>query len=221
MTQKDYSDIDKNAKIIWDYMLMHHTLVKADVIFILGNRTTAVPKYAATLYHKGLAPYVICSGGHGKGARYDTTEAEMFRDILVEHGVPEEKIILETHATNTGQNVALTEALLREKGFDFRRFILVQKPHMERRSYATFMKQWKGEIEDVRVSSPQLTYEAWCLLGTQEDKDGFIHTMVGDLRRIMEYPKLGHQIPQEVPQEVVKACERLREAGYIRYYTVV
>lgn len=215
------SQVDIYAKIIWDYMLMHHTLKKADAIFILGSRTNIVAQYAATLYHKGYAPYLICSGGFGKGiTKYTRPEAEVFAEILINVGVPAEKIIQESHATNTGENVTFTEALLKEKGYNFRAFILVQKPHMERRTYATFMKQWKGEIDEVLVTSPQVSYEEFSNLGTQEDKDGFIHTMVGDLRRIQEYPRLGYQIPQDIPEEVLEACEKLREFGYTRYYEI-
>ncbi len=38
------------AQKIWDYMLMHHVLKKADVIFVLGNRDTRVAECAAQLY---------------------------------------------------------------------------------------------------------------------------------------------------------------------------
>ncbi len=215
---KDYSSIDTYAKIIWDYMLMHHTLKKADVIFILGSRTNTVPEYVATLYHNGYAPNVICSGGFGKGiTKYTRPEAEVFAEILILNGVPKDKIIIEPHATSTGENVTFTEKLLNERGFNFRSVILVQKPYMERRSYATFMKQWKGEVDEVMVTSPQMSYKEFANEGTDEDKDGFIHTMVGDLRRIQEYPRLGYQIPQDIPTPVLDACEKLRDLGYTRY----
>jgi hypothetical protein len=41
--------------------------------------------------------------------------------------------------------------------------ILVQKPYMERRTYATFAKQWKvnGEAIDIKVTSPQLSLKEY------------------------------------------------------------
>jgi uncharacterized SAM-binding protein YcdF (DUF218 family) len=202
-------------------MHMHHTLTKADAIFILGSRTNVVAEYAAELYHKGLAPYVICSGGFGKDAPQDALpEAEVFAEILVNAGVPEDRIIKEPNATNTGENISFTEKLLQELGYEFHSFILVQKPYMERRTYATFMKQWQGKVTDVMVTSPQVTYEEFIQDKNQEDRDSFYHLMVGDLRRIQEYPRLGFQIEQDIPQEVLDACEKLREAGYTRYYEI-
>ncbi len=41
--------------------------------------------------------------------------------------------------------------------------------------------------------------------------------MVGDLQRIKEYPKLGFQIVQEIPDEVWNAYEKLVAAGYNKH----
>ena len=57
-------------------------------------------------------------------------------------GVAREHILIENRSTNTGENVLFTRRLLAERGLDPARFIVVQKPYMERRSYATFRKVW-------------------------------------------------------------------------------
>jgi hypothetical protein len=44
-----------------------------------------------------------------------------------------------------------------------------------------------------------------------------IHIMVGDLQRIIEYPKLGFMIPQVVPDHVRAAYETLVTAGFTRH----
>ena len=49
---------------------------------------------------------------------------------------------MENKATNTGENIANSRALLAANGITPASLIVVQKPFMERRSYATFMKQW-------------------------------------------------------------------------------
>ena len=56
--------------------------------------------------------------------------------------VPKEKVFVENKATNTGENIANSRALLAANGITPASLIVVQKPFMERRSYATFMKQW-------------------------------------------------------------------------------
>ncbi|MBP9759951.1 MAG: hypothetical protein KBD24_01125 [Candidatus Pacebacteria bacterium] len=55
-------DTDSAAQTIWDYMLLHHPLKKADVLMVLGNRDTRVAEYTAQLYHAGWAPVILCAG---------------------------------------------------------------------------------------------------------------------------------------------------------------
>ncbi|MCA9351267.1 YdcF family protein [Patescibacteria group bacterium] len=207
-------DVDHYAKIIWDYMLLHHKLEKVDAIFALGSTDLRTPKRAAELYHQGFAPYVICSGGVGKIKDFDLSEAEKFRDILVRKGVPEDKIILEKKASNTGENITFTKELLKNLNFDFNSFILVQKPYMERRTYATFKKQWPEPR--IFVTSPAISYEDYSQ--DRSFKEKFTNLMVGDLQRIVEYPKLGFQIEQDVPDEVLDAWQKLVDMGYTKYF---
>lgn len=41
-----------------------------------------------------------------------------------------------------------------------------------------------------------------------------MNVMVGDLQRIIEYPKLGYQIAQEVTEPVLNAMKTLITAGF-------
>ncbi|CAN5328484.1 YdcF family protein [soil metagenome] len=211
-------DIDKNAKIIWNYMLMHTPLQKADAIFVLCSHDTRVANRAAELFNNGYAPLVIVSGGAGKLTEdiFDKPEAQVFKDILVRNGVPEDKIIVEPDASNTGENVRFTYALLQQLGKTLPSFILVQKPYMERRTYATFKKQWPDVTTKITVTSPVMSYEDY-MNSSSVDKDFVISVMVGDLQRIREYPKLGYQIEQEMPDGVWQAYETLVAAGYNKY----
>jgi uncharacterized SAM-binding protein YcdF (DUF218 family) len=195
-------------KKIWDYMLMHHEIKPMDAILVLGSYDTRVADRAADLFLQGFGAYVICSGW--KTSDYPKSEAEVFADILMAEGVPRDKIILETEARNTGENMSLTKKLLEAKNLHFNTFLLVQKPYMERRTYATFKKQWPGP--ECIVTSPLLTYEEY--MKDEDFKKRSIKSMVGDLVRIKEYPKLGFQIEQEIPDEVWRAGEELERLGY-------
>lgn len=202
------------AKTIWDYMLMHHELRPMDAIFALGSNDTRVADRAADLYLAGLGKYVICAGGNGKASDFSRPEAEIFGEIVAKRGVPEDKIILEPNSVNTGENVIFVKKLLAERKLNLKSFILVQKPYMERRTYATFRKQWPEA--DCVVTSPPISYEEY---GKDETfKNRFINVMVGDLQRIKEYPKLGFQIEQEIPDDVWQAWEELIKMGYTKYY---
>ncbi len=205
--------LDILAKTIWNYMLMHQDLKPADAIFALGSNDTRVAERAADLYLAGLGKYVICAGGNGKASELSRPEAEVFGDIAVKKGVPKEKVILEPNSTNTGENVQFVKRLLQEKGLNFKSFILIQKPYMERRTYATFRKQW-SEVE-CQVTSPQISYEGYAK--DKDSKNRFINVMVGDLERIREYPKMGFQIQQDIPENVWGAWEELINMGYTKY----
>ena len=206
--------IDKNAKIIWEYMLMHQPLKKADCIFVLGSSNVRVAEYASELFLKRYAPFIILSGGIGArktGHRLPKAEAEVFADIAVAKGVPKDKIVIENAATNTGDNIRYTKKLLSELRLEFQSFILVQKPYMERRTCTAFRAFW-SEKECI-VTSPQILYEEYPVI-SNVSKEHLINMLVGDLQRIKEYPKKGWQIPQEIPDDVWQAYEYLVERGY-------
>ena len=82
---------------------------------------------------------------------------------------------------------------------------------MERRTYATG-KVWWPDIELI-VSSPPLSIEDYPNASNSHDEH-WIHSMVGDLQRIKEYPTQGFQIEQEIPEKVWDAYEFLISAGY-------
>ena len=58
----------------------------------------------------------IVSGGMGKGET--VTEALAMRDWLMQHGIPEERIIMEPEATSTEENLRYSFALIRDRGDD-------------------------------------------------------------------------------------------------------
>lgn len=200
------------AKKIWDYHQVGHTLVPSQCILTLGSHDTRVAERAADLYHQGWAPLLIFSGGLGRLTEnmWSETEADLFARIAIERGVPADAILVENRSTNTGENVQLVRQLLREKGLDPQTFILVQKPYMERRTLATFAKNWPGR--QFVVTSPQLGFEAYPTAEIPVEQ--VINIMVGDLQRIKVYPEKGFQIYQEIPADVWQAFERLVALGF-------
>jgi uncharacterized SAM-binding protein YcdF (DUF218 family) len=204
---------------IWDYHHLDHQLSPSDAILVLCSHDTAVAACGAELFLQGWAPLLIFAGGLGAITRrlWREPEADQFARIAVEMGVPEDRILIENRSTNTGENVLFTKRLLAEKGLDPQTFIVVQKPYMERRSYATFSKVWPEKR--VRVTSPRLSLDEYlraCSHGALSQAD-VISIMVGDLQRIRVYPDKGFQIPQEIPDDVWRAYEELVEAGYDKY----
>src|SRR5215467_15711993 len=199
--------IDELARKIWDYHHLNHTLEKSDVILTLGSNDLRVAEYAAELYLQGWAPLLVFSGNVGAltRERFDRPEAAAFAEIALRRGVPEGAMLIEAESTNTGENVVFSRRLLESKGVDANSLILVQKPYMERRAYATFMNFWPGRR--VIVASPPIPFSEY---PTEElPKDLVINIMVGDLQRIRIYPSHGFQIEQEIPDDIWRSYERL------------
>jgi uncharacterized SAM-binding protein YcdF (DUF218 family) len=198
---------------------MDHQLAAADAILVLCSHDTIVAKRGADLYLEGWAPLLIFAGGLGSITRHlwHEPEADLFARIAVEKGVPREKILIENRSTNTGENVRFAKELLAHRGLDPRTFIVVQKPYMERRSYATFRKVWPEK--DVIVTSPQLSMDEYLARYSHDtlSADDVISIMVGDLQRIRLYPAMGFQIHQEIPDDVWQAYEELVAAEYDKH----
>jgi uncharacterized SAM-binding protein YcdF (DUF218 family) len=204
---------------VWRYHHMNHELQKSDVIIVLCSHDTIVAERGARLFLDGWAPLLVFTGGLGAITRHlwSDPEAERFARIAGEMGVPADRILIENRATNTGENVAFTRDLLASRGLDPNTFILVQKPYMERRTFATFQKVWPGK--SVCVTSPQLSLDDYLARYSHQTltPDDVISIMVGDLQRIREYPARGFQIPQEIPDEVWDAYDQLVRAGFDRH----
>jgi len=205
----------EEARKLWDYHHMHHQPREADCILVLGSHDLRVAERGAELFLQGCAPILIFSGGLGNVTRgiWKDPEADRFARIALDMGVPSEAIFIENQSTNTGENILFTGRMLEEKGLHPQSFLLVQKPYMERRSYATFKKHWPDK--DLIVTSPQIAFEDY---PTEEiPMERVINIMVGDLQRIRIYPEKGFQIPQDIPDEVGAAYERLVAWGFTEH----
>jgi len=203
------------AKKLWDYHHVNQSLEKSDCILVLGSHDLRVAEKGAELYLQGWAPILIFSGGLGNLTKgiWEDAEADKFATVAEKMGVPREAMLIENKSTNTGENILFTQQLLKEKGINPQTFIVVQKPYMERRSYATFKKHWPDK--KLIVTSPQIPFNEYP--SNEIPLEEVINIMVGDLQRIKIYPEKGFQIFQEIPGGVWQAYEQLVSLGYDKY----
>jgi hypothetical protein len=204
------------AETIWQYHRLNHTIEKAEAVLVLCSHDKRVAERGAELFLDDWAPLLIFSGGLGAITRelWSRPEADQFAEVAISLGVPREKILIENESTNTGENVLFTRRLLAEKKIDPESFIVVQKPYMERRSFATFRKLWPEK--KVVVTSPQVSFDEYLAGYTSEalSTEDVVNIMVGDLQRIKLYAERGFQIEQEIPRKVWAAFEELVAAGF-------
>lgn len=200
------------AEILWDYNRLGMSLEQADVIIVLCSHDIQVADRGAQIFNEGWAPFLVTSGGCGEltAKMFDRPEADLFAERAVSLGIPREKIWIENQSTNTGENVSFTRRLLNQSDQVIRKAIVVQKPYMERRAYATFKKVWPEP--EVIVTSAQTLFHEYKSAGIS--REDLINIIVGDTQRIKLYPEKGFQIRQEIPDEVRRTCEELVERGY-------
>jgi uncharacterized SAM-binding protein YcdF (DUF218 family) len=85
--------------------------------------------HAIDLFHGGIAPYLVVTGGKQAGDR--TTEAAAARAYAIAHGVPAEAILVEDQARTTLQSIRAVGAVLREAGLGSAVFVS-DRQHMLR-----------------------------------------------------------------------------------------
>ena len=202
------------ARTIWNYHLLHHQLHPSDAILVLGSNDLRVAEYGAQLLLTDWATRIVFSGGVGRLTHglYADTEADAFADVARALGVPPESILIERSSQNTGENIKNSRQLLEETGLLPSRLIVVHKPYMERRTYAAFKQVWPDP--ELVVTSPPISFDDYPTPGISQAD--LIHMIVGDLQRIIVYPRFGFQVSQEIPTDVQIAFEQLVALGFTR-----
>ncbi|TDC43138.1 YdcF family protein [Actinomadura sp. KC345] len=201
-----------DALLIWNHHLMGHRPRPCSAAIALGSHDLGVATHAAELYHAGLFPVVVLSGGNSPTTKdvFPRGEAVHYAEHAIGLGVPESAIIIEPHAANTGQNIDYSRTALAEAGVEVTSLLLISKPYMERRSFATARKLWPRP--DLVCASGPLPFDEY--LASIGDEGFVINMIVGDLQRVIEYPARGFAVPQDIPTEVHAAYQRLLAAGF-------
>lgn len=117
--QEIRSYIESHQDNVELYERLYKSLVPAfdetpsEAIFVFGAPSDARIELAVRLYKKGIAPKVIVSG---KGPYYSTgemqPEAERMAAYAIEHGVPQEALVVESKSITLPDNVKRTIDLL-------------------------------------------------------------------------------------------------------------
>lgn len=209
-------DFLEPLQVIWDYLGMHQTPAKADVIVGFGNFNTDIARRAAELYREGYAPKILFTGGLGRNTEgmLPEPEAVRFAKVAMECGVPKEDILLEDRSRNTKENIEFTRVLLEESGIPHDRILGVHQPFMERRIVAAMGVYWPEQ--PFTVTSPQVTIPEYLRRAREQGitENASVSVIVGDFQRIELYAELGYQLPQYIPEEAWEAYHKLVAMGY-------
>ena len=141
---------------IAEYVMPSFPVCVSDLGFLFGTRH-GVPEFcevAHGLWQEGMFSRLLVSGGRtGSSPR---AEADVIAERLVALGMPETALILETAATNTGENVQFGRARVAE-AMDLaaiRSVVVIGKVCSTRRYLMTLQRHWPG----LRLSVSPVNY---------------------------------------------------------------
>ncbi len=205
------------GRVVYNFLQLGHEPIPADIIVALGTNDLRVAEFAASLYHRGYGAELLCTGGIAHqgdllATPWDTSEAEMYADVAVEHGVPRDRILLETRATNTAENIRFARDIILSRSKRPRNIVFAVKPFMQRRTWATHAVEWPEM--PATLASPAIPFEEYFTPELPPDK--IIHIMMGDLQRVWIYAARGWSAPQRIPEPVREAFHRLAELGFTK-----
>ena len=184
-----------NNRIITDisnYIFVSDELEKVDAIFLPGGSHPEQPEYAAELYHKGYAKWLIPSGGisvksnkwHGVRSKADIyngdyqSDCEFFTDVLIKNGVPANVIIGENKSGHTRDNAFFSRKIVDQKGIEINTALIVCKAFHARRCLMLYQMAFpKVNIIVSPVYCYNITKENWF-----ETEQG-IDRVLGELAR--------------------------------------
>lgn len=205
--------IRSDVRVLWDYHDLHHPLAPTEIGVGLGSHDLGVATCASQLYLAGAIGLIVFTGANAPTTvdRFPRGEAVHYREHALALGVPDEVIIVEPEARNTGENITLTRDLLRGRGLEPTSVTLISRPYQQRRAYATCRRLWP-EVETVQCASLAMSLDDY--VARIGDADRVVNMLVGDTQRITVYAERGFAVEQPVPEDVRAAFGRLVRLGY-------
>ncbi|MDN5893291.1 MAG: YdcF family protein [Nocardioides sp.] len=201
-----------DAQALWDYHQMDHAPHTTDIAIGLGSHDIGVAEHTADLYHQSRFPLIVFTGANAPTTveAFPRGEAVHYAERAQQLGVPTQAILIESHATSTGENFTLTRGLLHGRGIHTRSATIISRPYQQRRAYATARRLWP----DLDVTCSARTQSLTDYIASIGDTERVLNMLVGDTQRIWVYANAGYAEPQPIDAETLDAYQRLVDTGY-------
>lgn len=206
----------RHALILWQYLTAPHDHHRDGLLVVCGSYDLRVCDYACTLFRGGDFERLLITGktGNWTDQLWSETEAHVFAERARGLGMSDSELILETEATNFGENIRNARRLApksgKSSGTSPGKVTFITKLNSIRRVLVTAPIQWPGA--DIRADGPAIAFpeEVSNVVGIF----GLIEEMVGDVDRLIKYPAFGYQASVDIPDDVVNSYAYLIEAGF-------
>ena len=192
---RDFNSLQKIA----DYMIPETDLKPADIAFLFGSRHGLEEFYETTmeLLQADMYKYLVISGG--VTGDWQESEAGVIKQALIERGHPEDRILVEDRATNTGQNVEFALPIIDDRiGLEnVGSIIAIGKMPSARRYLMTLERWWPEPTKMIApVNYFGVPREKWY------ENDDFRTRVLADLKKIPGYVEQGFLVelnPKQFP----------------------
>ena len=166
------------------YVMPDLPLRPATLGFLFGTRhgVDEFCRETHALWQRGMFKHLLISGGATAGQ--PLPEADVLADRLVALGVPPSILILETHATNTGENVILGRRVVAERinVANIDSILVIGKVCAMRRYLMTLARHWPGvAVYACPINYFGLPAERW------HEHDEFRARVLAEYRKIPHY----------------------------------
>lgn len=174
---------------------------QSDAIFLPGGSHPEQPEYAAELYRKGYAKWLIPSGGvsvkreswpgvRSKAEIYNgdyKSDCEFFTDVLLKNGVPASAIIGEDKSGHTRNNAFLSKKAADEAGIQIKTALIVCKAFHARRCLMLY-----------QMAFPDVKFKVCPVHCFNITKENWYKSEAGIDRVLGELARCGNQFAEDV-----------------------
>ncbi len=195
-----------NDRIIADitnFIFVEDKPQNVDAIFLPGGSHPEQPEYAAELYRKGYAKWLIPSGGvsvkrdkwpgvRSKADVYNDdyqSDCEFFTDVFVKNGVPADAIVGEDKSGHTRDNAFLSRKVVDENGLEIKTAIIVCKAFHARRCLMLY-----------QMAFPDTTFYVCPVVCMGITKDNWYKSEQGIDRVLSELARCGNQFVGDIKE---------------------
>jgi uncharacterized SAM-binding protein YcdF (DUF218 family) len=197
--------MDHNTYIkVYHFLSPRDKEIKADLIIGFGHFDLRIAEQCAILLNKCLATRILFTGGFGAGSGdFRKPEAIEFQNYIKKYypDIDQKNILIEKKSTNTSENIKNSIRLLKKNGIfnDIHRIILVATTTRQLRVYLTALKLFHN-IKIINIP-PKSSYNIDLKMYKKTGID-FNKHLLGELKRIKEYPKMGFISKIHIPDEI-------------------
>ena len=193
-----------NNRIITDitnFIFIEDKPKKVDAIFLPGGSHPEQPEYAAELYLKGYAKWLVPSGGvsvkrdkwpgvRSKADIYNgdyQSDCDFFTDVFIKNGVPSDVIVGEDKSGHTRDNAFLSRRVVDENELEIKTAIIVCKAFHARRCLMLY-----------QMAFPDTTFYVCPVVCMGITKDNWYKSEQGIDRVLGELARCGNQFVGDI-----------------------